>query len=188
MAPLHITCPALDALRYPEVHTKQYRHSFCGSRQRPRLAPRITGRKLNQLHTVHVNPLDIAWGTSVSIDAQSLAANLFASSIFPYAAFLYYLTRSKKTPGLALFGFYFLLVFVFATIPAGIYAKTHYGTILANVDWLHGSAESLLTITNLMIVLGVREGIRQAQRTNGGLDSAKLASSQHSTVKEEQRT
>ena len=52
---------------------------------------------------------------------QSLAANLFASSIFPYAAFLYYLTKSKKTPGKALFGFYFLLVFVFATIPAGIY-------------------------------------------------------------------
>jgi hypothetical protein len=54
---------------------------------------------------------------------QSVAANLFASSIFPYAAFLYYLTRSKKTPGLALFGFYFLLVFVFATIPAGIYGE-----------------------------------------------------------------
>lgn len=30
-------------------------------------------------------------------------------------------------------------------------AKTQYGTILANVDWLHGGAESLLTITNLMI-------------------------------------
>jgi hypothetical protein len=30
-------------------------------------------------------------------------------------------------------------------------AKTHYGTALANVDWLHGSAESLLTITNLLI-------------------------------------
>jgi hypothetical protein len=33
----------------------------------------------------------------------------------------------------------------------GIAAKTHYGTSLANVDWLHGSAESLLTITNLLI-------------------------------------
>lgn len=133
---------------------------------------------------------------------------MFASSIFPYAAFLYYLTQSKKTPGKALFGFYFLLVFVFATIPAGIYgtptplhaqvrlhlapawhclwgcnlcwiviimivifepcvfgyfkqkvcvisvnaaAKVKYGTILANVDWLHGSAESMLTITNLLI-------------------------------------
>ncbi len=27
----------------------------------------------------------------------------------------------------------------------------HYGTSLANVDWLHGSAESLLTVTNLLI-------------------------------------
>ena len=30
-------------------------------------------------------------------------------------------------------------------------AKLKYGTILANVDWLHGSAESFLTITNLFI-------------------------------------
>jgi len=30
-------------------------------------------------------------------------------------------------------------------------AKVHYGTSLANVDWLHGTAESLLTITNLLI-------------------------------------
>ena len=49
------------------------------------------------------------------------------------------------------FGFYFLLVFVFATIPAGIYAKNVYGTSLSNVDWLHGTAESMLTITNLLI-------------------------------------
>ena len=47
--------------------------------------------------------------------------------------------------------FYFLLVFVFGTIPAGLYAKQHYNSILANVDYLHGSAESLLTITNLLI-------------------------------------
>jgi Protein of unknown function (DUF3593) len=30
-------------------------------------------------------------------------------------------------------------------------AKTRYGTTLANVDFLHGPAESLLTITNLLI-------------------------------------
>lgn len=30
-------------------------------------------------------------------------------------------------------------------------AKAHYGTSLANVDWLHGTAESLLTVTNLFI-------------------------------------
>ena len=35
--------------------------------------------------------------------------------------------------------------------PCAIAAKRDYGTILANVDWLHGTAESLLTITNLLI-------------------------------------
>lgn len=37
----------------------------------------------------------------------------------------------------------------------------HYGTSLANVDWLHGSAESLLTLTNLFIVLGLRAALRK---------------------------
>ncbi len=37
------------------------------------------------------------------------------------------------------------------TPPCAIAAKRDYGTILANVDWLHGTAESLLTITNLLI-------------------------------------
>lgn len=41
-------------------------------------------------------------------------------------------------------------------------AKVHYGTSLSNVDWLHGGAESLLTLTNLFIVLGLREGLRKA--------------------------
>lgn len=51
---------------------------------------------------------------------QNLASNLFSSSIIPYAGFLYHLQRSKKAPKLMLFGFYFLLVFVFATIVAGV--------------------------------------------------------------------
>lgn len=40
-------------------------------------------------------------------------------------------------------------------------AKLHYGTSLSNVDWLHGGAESLLTLTNLLIVLGLREALRK---------------------------
>jgi hypothetical protein len=47
-------------------------------------------------------------------------------------------------------------------VPAGIYAKVHYGTSLSNVDWLHGGAESLLTLTNLFIVIGLRKAIREA--------------------------
>ncbi len=52
---------------------------------------------------------------------QSLAPQLFAASLPPYIAFLYYLTKSGKVPKVTVFGFYFLLVFVGATIPAGIY-------------------------------------------------------------------
>jgi hypothetical protein len=84
---------------------------------------------------------------------------LFALSLFPYLGFLWFLTRSKKTPLLALIGFYALLIFVAVTIPAGIYAKFHYGEALANIDWLHGSAESLLTISNILVVLGFRQAI-----------------------------
>lgn len=54
---------------------------------------------------------------------QSLASQLFAASLFPYLAFLYYLTKSGKAPRLVLGGFYFLLAFVGATIPAGIYGE-----------------------------------------------------------------
>jgi hypothetical protein len=45
-------------------------------------------------------------------------------------------------------------------------ALQQYGTTLANVDWLHGTAESLLTITNLFIVLGARKAMREAKAAN----------------------
>ena len=55
-----------------------------------------------------------------SVNSESLAASLFAVSLAPYLVFLYNLNRAKGPP-LMNFGFAFLLVFVFATIPAGIY-------------------------------------------------------------------
>lgn len=105
-----------------------------------------------------------------SISTETIVGQLFATSLFPYLGFLYWLTKPRKktkVPGTSLFGFYFLLVFVFATIPAGIYAKVHYGQQLANVDWLHGTAESLLTITNLLVVLGFRSAIRDVEKKQG---------------------
>jgi hypothetical protein len=88
---------------------------------------------------------------------------IFAVSLFPYLGFLYFLTKSHQTPRLALIGFYLLLVFVAVTIPAGIYAKVVYGEALANVDWLHGSAEFFLTFSNIIVVLGFREALQQRQ-------------------------
>jgi hypothetical protein len=115
------------------------------------------------------------------IDPQQLAANLFAFSIFPYAGFLFHLHRSRATPKLTLFGFYFLLVFVFGTIPAGIYAKVHYGKILADVDWLHGGAESLLTLTNLFVVVGLRQALREAEKN--GKEEGESSSASSAAVK-----
>lgn len=85
---------------------------------------------------------------------------LFALSLFPYLGFLWFITRSGQMPRLALFGFYGTLVFVAVTIPAGIYAKVHYGETLANVDWLHGGAEVFLTLSNILIVLGFLQALK----------------------------
>ncbi|NEP01946.1 MAG: DUF3593 domain-containing protein [Symploca sp. SIO2E9] len=84
---------------------------------------------------------------------------LFALSLFPYLGFLWFITRSGQTPRLALIGFYVLLVFVGVTIPAGIYSLQVYNESLANVDWLHGSAEFFLTVSNILVVLGFRQAI-----------------------------
>lgn len=63
-----------------------------------------------------------AW--SVSSITSDLAADLFQASLLPYLAFLWLLGRKEtKTPEGGLFGFAFLLVFVVATIPAGIYGE-----------------------------------------------------------------
>ena len=97
------------------------------------------------------------------ISSEDLAASLFALSLFPYLGFLYYSFKTKETPKLVSVGFATLLIFVGVTAPAGIYAKNVYGTSLSNVDWLHGSAESFLSLTNLLIVLGLRRAIRSQQ-------------------------
>ncbi|WP_088893817.1 DUF3593 domain-containing protein [Leptolyngbya ohadii] len=98
---------------------------------------------------------------------------LFGLSLFPYLGFLWFLTRLARRgtadqpaqmPRLALIGFYMTLVFVGVTIPAGIYAKVHYGEALANVDWLHGSAEAFLTLANVLVVLGFRQAIVAAKK------------------------
>lgn len=86
--------------------------------------------------------------------------SLFALSLFPYLGFLWFLTRSKQVPKLALIGFYMTLVFVGVTIPVGIYAQTVYGKALADVDLLHGGAEMFLTLANVLVVLGFRQAIR----------------------------
>ncbi len=92
---------------------------------------------------------------------------LFALSLFPYLGFLWFITRTPETPKLALYGFYALLLFVAVTIPAGIYSQVHYGKSLANVDWLHGSAEVFLTLSNILVVIGFRQAIIDRLKVKG---------------------
>lgn len=46
----------------------------------------------------------------------------------------------------------------------GLSAKTEYNAILADVDYLHGLAESFLTLTNLFIVAAFRKAVLNANR------------------------
>jgi hypothetical protein len=90
---------------------------------------------------------------SFSDQGQNLAGIFFQASLLPYLTFLYFLNfRGNRTPDLGKFGFAYLLLFVLGTIPSGIVTKSVYGETLANVDWLHGGAEALLTVTNVLIV------------------------------------
>ncbi|MEY3256386.1 MAG: hypothetical protein RLZZ29_1521 [Cyanobacteriota bacterium] len=88
---------------------------------------------------------------------------LFALSLFPYLGFLWFISRSPQMPRLALYGFYGTLVFVGVTIPVGIYAKIAYQEALANIDWLHGSAELFLTLANILIVLGFSQAVQNLE-------------------------
>lgn len=88
-----------------------------------------------------------------SDQGQNLAGIFFQASLLPYLLFLYFLSfRANRINNIGNFGFQFILLFVASTIPAGIVSKLTYGTSLANVDWLHGGAELLLTVANVLIV------------------------------------
>ena len=79
---------------------------------------------------------------------------LFVLSLLPYLAFLRWASASKRFPPLALRGFQFTLVFVAVTIAASVLAEQRFGRKLADVDPLHGGAESFLTVANLLVLWG----------------------------------
>lgn len=97
--------------------------------------------------------------------AEALAGPCFGASLFPYLAFLYFLNREEnQTPKGVVVGFATCLLFVFLTIPAAIAAKLLYGVSLADADWLHGGAESLLTMTNLVTVVAFRQALAAVEQ------------------------
>ena len=79
---------------------------------------------------------------------------LFAGSIFPYAIFLFYLYKIKSVNKLVKRGYSLTVLFVFITIVASIYSLNYYDKTLVEVDFLHGLAESFLTLSDFVILLG----------------------------------
>ena len=79
---------------------------------------------------------------------------LFAASISPYAIFLFYLYKIKSVNKLVKTGYSLTVLFVFITIVVSIYTLNYYDKTLVEVDFLHGLAESFLTLSDLVILMG----------------------------------
>ena len=79
---------------------------------------------------------------------------LFAVSIIPYAIFLFYLYKIKSVNNYVKTGFSLTLLFVFITILVSIFTLNYYDKTLVDVDFLHGFAESFLTLSDFVILFG----------------------------------
>ena len=79
---------------------------------------------------------------------------LFAASIIPYAIFLFYLYKIKNVNQFVKTGFSLTVLFVFITIVVSIFALNYYDKTLVEIDFLHGSAEFFLTLSDFVILLG----------------------------------
>jgi len=91
---------------------------------------------------------------------------LFASSIIPYAIFLFYLYKIKSLNKFVKTGFSLTVLFVFITIVVSIFALNYYDKSLVEVDFLHGSAEFFLTLSDFIILLGFIKMLKNLQVNN----------------------
>jgi len=79
---------------------------------------------------------------------------LFAASIFPYGIFLFYLYKIKSMNKFVKTGYSLTVLFVFITIVISFYTLNKYDKTLVEVDFLHGFAESFLTLCDFVILFG----------------------------------
>lgn len=109
--------------------------------------------------------LGLGWGLGQLVGGGGAAALLPGTNL-AYLAFLVLLIvvyRQDRTlfSAVSIAGFWFLLVFVAAAIAATVVATDRLGLpSLAHADLLHGASESLLSVSNLLIALGVYRRLR----------------------------
>jgi len=91
-------------------------------------------------------------------------------SSFVYLTFLVLLLKVRKQDpevfsGLTVAGFWFVLVFISVTVVCMYIAMHVLGyQSLSHDDFLHGFAESLLSVSNLMIVIGIHKQRKLAEQ------------------------
>jgi hypothetical protein len=101
-----------------------------------------------------------------------ISVQLSSLVYFAFLVSLLVLYRKDKTvfSGLTVFGFWFVLVFVAVTIVCTHFAINVRGyPTLTHDDLLHGFAESLLTLSNLMIAIGIAQKLKAAQQALASL-------------------
>ncbi|PIO47301.1 MAG: hypothetical protein CMR00_11030 [[Chlorobium] sp. 445] len=106
-------------------------------------------------------------GASLSAAISTYAMQLSSAVYFLFLLSLLVLYRKDKTvfSGLTVFGFWFVLVFVAVTIVCTHFAVNVRGyPTLTHDDVLHGFAESLLTLSNLIIAIGIAQKFKAAKR------------------------
>ena len=91
---------------------------------------------------------------------------LFAASIFPYAIFLFYLYKIKSVNKFVKTGYSLTVLFVFITIVISIYTLNYYDKTLVEVDFFHGLAESFLTLSDFVILLGFIKTLNSLEVNN----------------------
>ena len=91
---------------------------------------------------------------------------LFAASIIPYSIFLFYLFKIKSVNKLVKTGFSLTVFFVFITIVMSIFALKYYDKSLVEIDYLHGSAEFFLTLSDFIILLGFIKMLKNVEVNN----------------------
>jgi len=91
---------------------------------------------------------------------------LFAVSIIPYAIFLFYLYKIKSVNNFVKTGFSLTVLFVLITILISIFSLYYYDKTLVEVDFLHGLAESFLTLSDFVILFGFSKLLNSLEVNN----------------------
>ncbi len=92
--------------------------------------------------------------------------NIFVISIFPYSIFLFYLYKNKHLNNIIKIGFSLTLLFVFITIVFSIISLKFYEKSLVEIDMFHGAAEAFLTLSDLVILFGFINLLKDNQVKN----------------------